>query len=246
MGYDMHWRKKDIGEEADVAAARAVWEEAIAARNALPKSEQGTFNRAKAEASGGDWDAHGVRDGRTARYIAAQDAVMAASADMSAAEVSYFRLNVWGMGRACDLMAELGMTFADDPHPPWPRAENFGVTDDQAEAVRYPEYGGDVPLTDADRQAVGRYLAEHDRVLAWHGRTDTPGIPDHKFGSNDGWIVLPAECEAALRIYAAQLEELGQDAMHNLIDNRFGSRGHWGQWLAYMNGAITHDGFEVH
>ena len=245
MGYDMHWRKKDVAEEADVAAARAIWNEAIEARNALPKSEQGTFNIEKAKA-GRDWDAHDVYDGRTARYIAAQDAVMAASADVDAAKVSYFRLNIWGMGRAHDLMAELGMTFADDPHPPWPEPEAYGTTHDLVEAVKYPEYDSGVTLTEEQREAAGKYLAEHDRILSWHGRTDTPGIPDHKFSSNDGWIVLPAECEAALRIYTAQLKELGEDAMRNLIDNRFGNRGRWGQWLAYMQGAITHDGFEVH
>lgn len=56
---------------------------------------------------------------------------------------------------------------------------------------------------------------------------------------------MPAR-KPALRIYRARLGELGEDAMHNYIDNKIGSRGRWGQWLAYLDGAITHDGFEVH
>jgi hypothetical protein len=46
----------------------------------------------------------------------------------------------------------------------------------------------------------------------------------------------------------AKLEEVGQDSMDNLIENMTwkGGRVRWAQWLAYLNGAVSHDGFEVH
>lgn len=245
MGYDMHWRKKDDSEEAAVAAARKVWDAAIAERNALPDGEQGQFNRAKFEAAGNDLDAHEVYDGRTGRYIAAQDKVMAASRAMDAAEQSYFRLNIRGMSLWCDVMYEPGMAFEDDEHPPWPKAEDYGLTQEQAWAAMDPEEYPGTDLTPQMLEAGKRMNAENDRILAWHGKADTPGIPLHKFSSNDGWIVLPVECEAALRIYTAKLDEIGADTMHNFIGNKIGNRGRWAQWLAYLNGAITHDGFEV-
>ena len=247
MGYDMHWRKKDASEEAAVAAAQEVWDAAIRERNALPRMEGGDWNHAKAEALG-DWEAHEAYDGRTERYIAAQDKVMAASAALDAARVSYFRLNIHGMGLWCDIMAELGMTFSAPDHPEWPEVESYGITDDDVDRVKYPEeYGDAEPLDEETREKVLRYIAAQDDVLSWHG-PEVPGIPEHKFSSNDGWVVLPAECAAALDIYRRKLDEIGEDAMHNFLDNRTGSRGRgrWAQWLAYLNGAITHDGFEVH
>ena len=246
MGYDMRWRKVDGSEGAAVAAAREVWNAAIKARDELPETEKGQFNGERAKELG-DWDAHEVFDGRTQRYREAQDRVMAASRKMYAAEQSYFRLNVWGMGAVAGVMDELGMLFDDGPHPEFPEPEAYGTTHDEVERVEYPEeFGGEPALSTEAAEKARAYIAEVDRILAWHGHMDTPGIPQHKFSSNDGWIVLPVECQAALGIYTAKLAETGQDAMHNLIDNRIGNRGIWGRWLAYLNGAITHDGFEVH
>lgn len=246
MGYDMHWRKLGDTEETDVVAARAVWDAALAARDALPREEAGQFNVAKAKETG-DWDAHEVYDGRTERYRSAQDAVMAASAAQDGARVSYFRLNITGMGLWYTAMRELGMVFDGPDHPPFPDVEEYGVNHDDVERVEHPEHFTDAPPVDEEtREKALRYIAAVDEVLTWHG-AEIPGIPAHKFSSNDGWIVLPAECDAALRIYTAKLNEVGQDSMHNLIDNLIGpgARGRWGQWLAYLNGAITHDGFTV-
>jgi hypothetical protein len=221
MGYDMTWRKVDDSEEAAVRAAREAWNRAIAARDALPAD--------------------------SAERQAAQNAVLAASAEEDAAEHSYFRLNMRGMGSWVDLMAELGMVFNAGRHPAWPEIESFGITYDDLERVESPEYFKDEPPLDEEMaEKARRYIAERDALLAWHG-PEIPGIPEHKFGSNDGWIVTPPECQAALAIYMAKLEEVGQDVIGNLIENRVGERkGKWAQWLAYLNGAVSHDGFEVH
>jgi hypothetical protein len=246
VGYDMHWRKVDPSEEAAVAAARAVWDVTIAERNAL-NSEKGMFNHEKAKALG-DWDSHDVYDGRTERYKRAYDKAHAAYMAMSDAENSYFRLNITGMGIWRGLMGELGMIFDAGELPEWPKIEAYGVTWDDVERVEDPGFCADKPALDEETaERAGRYIAERDELLAWHG-PEVPGIPVHKFGSNDGWVVLPAECQAALAIYMAKLEEVGQDSMGNLIENMAGpwARGRWAQWLAYLNGAVTHDGFEVH
>jgi hypothetical protein len=165
------------------------------------------------------------------------------------AGASYFRLNIFGMGVWCEVMYDLGMVFEAGEHPEWPEIKSYGITwDDVARAEDPESFTGEPPLDAETTEKAHRYLAARHEVLTWHGPEipGIPGIPGHKFGSNDGWIVLPAECDAALRIYAAKLNEIGADAMHNFIDNKIGNRGRWGQWLAYLNGAISHDGFEVH
>lgn len=247
MGYDMRWRKVDESEKAAVAGARDIWNAAIRARNSLPDGEQGQLNMDRAKASG-DFEAHENYDGRSDRYRQAQDAVMEASRLQDEAEQSYFRLNIFGMGRWRNLMYELGMIFDAAEQPEWPDIESFGVTWDDVERVEYADddfYKDKPPVGAETQEKAKRYIAERDRLLAWHGQ-EVPGIPAHKFGSNDGWIVLPAECKAALAIYMAKLEEIGRDSMDNLIDNTTRNRGHWAKWLLYLQGAIAHDGFEVH
>ena len=164
--------------------------------------------------------------------------------DDAAVEQSYFRLNIFGMSRYVDLMHELGMVFDDDEPPAWPKPDDFGTTYDMVEVIDYPEYPSDTVPTDDQRAGTEKYIAERDRVLAWHGR-EVPGIPAHKFSANDGWIVTPVECESALRLYMAKLEEIGLDAVGNLVENRKAEPGRWAAWLRYLRGAITHDGFKV-
>jgi hypothetical protein len=242
MGYDMRWRKVDPDETVAYQAAHARFNELVAVRNALPKEERGTFNRVRGDEIG--WDNEDAYDGQSARYRVAADAVHAAYDEMNDIRKSYYRLSITGMGMCRRLMYEVGMIFDDEPHPDWPEYEAYGVTDEQVDAVRYPEYAGDTVLDDDLIMRVARYEAASDHVLSYHGK-EVPGIPAHKFGSNDGWIVTPVECESALRIAAAKLDEIGEDALGNLIENHF-YRDMWATWLQYLRGAITHDGFEVH
>lgn len=142
----------------------------------------------------------------------------------AADEGTYFRLNVWGMVTYCEHMAERGMVFEAGQHPPFP---DGGW--EAADRIRFPgDYPDAPPLTDAD------YLAAKtlEEVLAWHG-PEIPGIPLHKFSTNDGWIVTPAECEAAWRIGK------DQPAPEERPD-------YWRQWLDYLRRAASAGGFEVH
>lgn len=128
------------------------------------------------------------------------------------AERYYFRLNIWGMERCRQLMSEAGMLCT----PERPTSEDW---------QSIPDYDED----DSDGGAA--YREANDKLCREH-RGECPGIPIHKFGSNDGWWVTPAEIRAALANaegYAAPVEVEW-----------------WGDWIEYLKGAIDHDGFRVH
>ena len=93
-----------------------------------------------------------------------------------------------------------------------------GMTFDAGQHPPFPDNWDDKPAVDA--------------VLSWHG-PEMPGIPAHKFWSNDGWIVTPAECQAAVRTGRAS----PPPAEH---------AGIWERWLDYLDRASHHEGFEVH
>lgn len=154
---------------------------------------------------------------------------------------AYFRLSIWGMGLFRDLMEQAGMIFADDPHPPFPHAEDFGITWDDFYAAEYPEDYPDARLTDDQRAAALKIREGTDAVLRFHGRANTPGIPLHKFGSNDGWHVLPVEAESAVRIW----RDLA-DSEREVITAQLGDRAdYWPRWIAYLAESARHDGFRV-
>ena len=242
MGYDMWWRTVDPGEKDAVAAAREVFHAALRERDELPDMEHGTWIPGSQ-----DHDAHESYAGRTERYIKAQDKVTATLREMEAAENSYFRLNIWGMGRYRDLMEKLGMAFEDDPHPDWPKTDDYGTNWEDVEAVEYPEDNAGYEWTDERRQAALSYYEAHNSLLAFHGKADTPGIPLHKFGSNDGWIVLPVECEAAVRTWQEFVAREGDEAALNFVTNTLGEgrTGYWLEWIKYLAGAARHGGFLV-
>lgn len=152
--------------------------------------------------------------------------------DGTEGDEGYFRLNIWGMPWCVQEMHQRGMVFDAGEYPPWPEYADFGVTQAQVEIIAYPDFPSDTGLTGEEDAAARKYLAARDAVLSWHG-PEIPGIPLHKLGSNDGWIVLPAECEAAASIGhkhppPAQRADL------------------WERWLDYLDRARSHGGFEVH
>jgi hypothetical protein len=243
MGYDMRWRKTDPSEKGAVSTVTEVFYAVVRERDLLPREEAGTWRRGS-----DDMDSHESYDGRTERYAKAQDKVTGALRELRAAENSYFRLNISGMGRYRHLMETLGMAFEDDPHPPFPKPEDHGTDWDDAEAVDYPEDHAGHEWTDERLRAALQYREAVNAVLTFHGKADTPGIPLHKFGSNDGWIVLPVECEAAVRIWRDFVAREGEEAALNFVGNNLGNgdTSYWLEWIKYLAGAARHDGFEVH
>jgi hypothetical protein len=242
-GYDMTWRRVDDSEKAAVTAARLAQKAAWADRDALPEGEGGTFNVAKAKLLN-DWDSHEVFDGRTARFISAQDRVMAASDAVYDAQRSYFRLNIFGMSRYTDAMERVGMVFDDLPYPDFPKLGDYDLTDEQWEAFEYPDDDAK-PVEGEALAAAEKFKAAQDEVLSWHGMADTPGIPAHKFSTNDGWIVLPVECQAAVKAWRAYVAEQGDEAKACASLGLADRSNYWLKWIAYLEGAARHDGFEV-
>jgi hypothetical protein len=162
-------------------------------------------------------------------------------------EDGYFRLNIFGMSRYCDFMAEFGMAFNDAPHPVWPKTEDYGITDEDYWAVEEPEDYQDrlKTMTPETFAKVAEYQTAMTQVLTWHGVADTPGIPLHKFSTNDGWIVLPAECEAAVKAWQAYCNKHGEATALKRVGEPE-RQDYWKQWIAYLSAAAKHDGFEVH
>lgn len=262
MGYDMRYRKADPDEAAAVAEAQKIFRAACDARDELPKSERGKLNMERAKREGIDWDSEDAYDGMSPRWRAAADQVHAAYRALNDAERSYFRLNISGMGWARSVMEQFGMAFRDPAeHPPWPEIEDYGIDWDDLEALESPEYCPDFAWTDEKLRATCKFREDRDAVLAWHG-PEVPGIPVHKFGSNDGWIVLPAEAEAAIRIWKQAYDEMGEEQARVTValggmarDKALDAEGDssvdaywslWLRWIAYIADSVRHNGFEVH
>jgi hypothetical protein len=157
---------------------------------------------------------------------AAQQAVNAAFKAADAAERSYFRLNIFGMSRYCGFMDKLGMLSGEDS-PAFPRPEDHGLTE-------WPESDSDT-LTDAEKA----FLAACEAVTDYEPQPVT-GIPVGKFGSNDGWLVTPAQCTAALESYR---KHSGDEVKALTGPDRLD---YWQQWIAFLNYASGRGGFRVH
>lgn len=141
-------------------------------------------------------------------------------------EESYFRLNIFGMRWAREQMDSRNMIFWTE-EPAWPEYPGEFVYQ-----YKDPEFYADkAPLTPGQIIASKKYTEACDAIRRWHG-PEIPGIPGHKFCSNDGWVVLPAECEAAVRIAG----DAQPPAEHPDI---------WQRWIAFMNRARQYGGFEV-
>lgn len=130
----------------------------------------------------------------------------------------YFRLNVWGMGDARQALFQIGIVRLADM-PPFPKAEDYGLDE-------YPD-DDDNPASDDER----RYL---EAVRQWkespHG--EGPGIPLYKFGSNDGWLVLPIEVQSGVR-YADEHHPGWRDGLEDFVR----------EFVVWMEGST--EGFEV-
>lgn len=227
MGYDMRIVEPATAEEAErlTAALQAFWY-AVKARDSLPR---GSADRDRA-----------------------QQVVDMASRALDAADVNYFRLNISGMGRYCDIMSSFrndyfGMLKDCDPGPFPVKPDD--LTWDDVNAT-HPEYGAEdyadhlaamTPETLArakeHRAAIEAHLRAHD--------ADTPGMAIHKlYGSNDGWLVTPGEIKAALKVYDETPDDK-RDAIlaeHGLVDDKLA---YWQSWIAFLRRAANHGGFRV-
>lgn len=240
MGYDMRFVTCPEGEAERVSAAQELFYKACDVRKSVPDEERGTLDRR-------NWDQ--IPDDASPRYKAAQRTVDAAYELLQHEEASYFRLNIWGMSHYHAAMAELGMVYRSrSPHFPDPATYHGNAVEDELwwGAVEHFEHGEALPegLGAEMVEAARRYAAD---CLETRRRHPDLGqvIPEHKFGSNDGWVVTPEEIRAALAVYEATPAEL----VNQVVGTHIGDgerRDYWDRWIAYLRLAVSHDGFEVH
>lgn len=208
MGYDMH----------TVQPADDAEREAVQAAQAHVRSLPSPFRMPEGE----------ERD-------AAQKAWDEAWAAYDRAQKSYFRLNIWGMSRCCDLMAHAGMLTGDQA-PRFPTPDEYGLQewpDDPADYDGEERKAAEEKLTDAGRSFIDACQAVTD-----FESEPVAGIPIGKFSSNDGWLVTPRQCEAALAQWAA-----APVATRVQIE---GEAEWWPNWIAFLQHAKDRGGFRVH
>jgi hypothetical protein len=166
----------------------------------------------------GTYDADAVR-----RYMDAREKTLA-----------YFRLNIWGMGEYREAMNTAHMLFFAEDGSSYPNHTEFAIPrDDDGQLIE------DSEQYQAYRAAVTAYI-EHD-----HGHV---GIPVHKLGSNDGWLVTPAECEGAIEAWEQYV-----DSEHDGVEGQaaIALRGeddadYWLRWIQFLRVASNGGGFRVY
>ncbi len=163
--------------------------------------------------------------------------------DMTALDGEYFRLNIWGMGRYREAMWGYGMLHEHEqgPWPPDPEDIDWDEFYDNEDS--YPEH----------RKVLDDYKSASG---------DGPGIAIHKFGSNDGWLVTPAEIKSALEAYEAlgspnpfaddPIEPHSEATLAMYRELRqeppppFDPADYWNQWIAYLRHSAKVGGFRVY
>jgi hypothetical protein len=217
MGYDMHWVKKPAGEQEKVDKLREDMREIWSRTRAIPEPERGVGDAWEALMKEADAKENEIRD----------------------TEKSYFRLNIWGMSYFVAAMEQLEMLYWSSDSEPWP--DRTARTVELMDAVRNDLSFEATREEVKEAHAAIKYEAER---LAAHPEPpkEYDGIPSHKFDSNNGWLVTPAEIHAALATY----NNIPSDMVDAVLEETKIDREIWDRWIAYLTGATEHGGFEVH
>ena len=151
-------------------------------------------------------------------------------------DVTYFRANIAGMSWLRSVMLDLDMMALSTMPPKWPEPGDFGTNWEEVEAAQ----------TDGTRnERTGAFLNAQLSTRAARGH-DGDVMGEHKFGSNDGWIVTPSEIEASLRAYNEcrtanpRIYTVTQERIDEL-----GNRDFWERWLVFLEVCRLHDGMQV-
>jgi hypothetical protein len=216
-------------------------------RDALPKEEHGHPTREEMMNFGnGEAPANASE-----RYRQAQRVSHEAYEAAQAIQQNYFRLNIFAMGHYVDVMLELDMVVAmaereTYPQAPWkdePNGSEIWDTYYEWESGQFVE--GDV----AERWKFAEHA--HDLQTYLTGPSDPKNrIPTYKFGTNDGWIVTPDECRAAVeraRSYTDDEVRAAFSAVHRnaTVERLNEALSYWHKWIKFIEGAAEHEGFEV-
>lgn len=179
-----------------------------------------------------------IEDKDSEDYKSAQVLVETYYNQMDSTNINYFRLNIWGMGQMREDMESLGMLAWHYQGPPEWQPEDFGLTLDE-----WWEDDSDEEPADERFAKARKAASEH---LSW-SPPDEPGLPVHKFGSNDGWVVTPLDIEGALALY----ERAQQDNPETVAKVREswaqdGGDNYFDEWITFLKRAQTHGGFNVY
>lgn len=134
-----------------------------------------------------------------------------------------FSRNNWSWSLLCDGLIEYGAIGVKIPRkdrPEWPERPSGDHFDDN-----------DEPIDDIGRA----HAAATEKHLAWKPEGETLP-PWHKFDSNDGWIVTPAECTAMLDAIAGRGQPESSEGLNSTT---------WPEFIRFLTYCANHEGFEV-
>ncbi|WP_327667926.1 MULTISPECIES: hypothetical protein [unclassified Streptomyces] len=147
----------------------------------------------------------------------------------------YFRLNIWGMGTARQLMGALDM-LTDAFMPQWPTPEAYDLTDYPDDPEHHPQ--------GSEREAAHARLTDQERAFLEASRNtrdqdaQTPGIPAYKLTSNDGWLVTEREITSALEAWNKANPNDQKE-----VQTEFPW---WNEWLDFLKFNAERGGFRVY
>lgn len=230
MGYDMRLLHTPPEMRAARDEAREAFRAAVERRDAMPDNAGTTwYDPERHRQLPAGWvvrEDYGIAG--TPEWCDIQQ-VVSDSLDLSHKVGGEFRLNIWGMGIARQVMGATGIVhrLGEEHAPPWRDGPNPCPMCDDWET--------DYPGHDSD-----------DCALAWEPRLswapEHPGICIWKFGSNSGWHVTPIECRSALDAWA-KVDPVEQ--VEAVTAARAEGVPWWSEWLVYLEMAASHDGFLV-
>lgn len=164
--------------------------------------------------------------------VAAAAALRGAWEAYDRANRSCFRLNIWGMSRCCELMDRLGMLTSENA-PRFPSPSEYNLDEWPEDPA---DYEGEERAAAEAADNGRRFLAAVQAVTDYEPQP-VRGIPAVKFSTNDGWLVTPAQCEAALAAY-----EAAPAAVRGAVE---AEATWWPRWIAFLSYAKDRGGFCV-
>lgn len=163
----------------------------------------------------------------------------------------YFRMVISGMAVMRELMDEAGVLDTDAEHPDfeevWPPE---GVDAERAdEILEHLENGEplDPPPTSQELEICSRAKAAMESLLGTRS-AEADKVPVFKFGSNDGWWVLPAECTFIAAALSTAVTQRGDVFVGRLSEMDLSRTEilEWIQsWANYNRVAALHGGYRV-
>ena len=142
-----------------------------------------------------------------------------------AKDYSYFRLNIWGMGKYLDAMEMLGLVTeaVDVEFPHLPESDDHFNDDGE-------------PLTDEAREYEEKW-AEIKKFK--HPTSDLP--PVNKWMDNSGWHVTASQCQAL----ADRWEKIKDTYDREILENIGIEEDYWLEWMDFHARSAHTDGYLV-